>query len=158
MFFYCKLSILFTSLTHITFTVRCCNVMRSCLTVTRGQLHAQTMTRQFFWSTNRRQSFLRSTEKRKISLLRTQRSMFYESTEHSPRFHSEFEYKYIYMQYSTFEKEFLQVVQVEKTIFRLHASMSFRRVIRRARAIARLSLTSLWQYIQWYVLLITILL
>ena len=48
MFFYCKLSILFTSLTHITFTVRCCNVMQSCLTVTRGQLHAQTMTRQFF--------------------------------------------------------------------------------------------------------------
>ena len=39
--------------------------------------------------------------------------MFHESTEHtcSPWFHSEFLYKY--MHYSMFEKEFLQVVQVE---------------------------------------------
>ena len=152
MFFYCKLlSIFFTSLMHITFTVRClmwCDLVWQSRVgnYTRRQWHAPV-----FWSTNQWQSFLRSTEKRKISLHRTQRSMFYKSTEHSPRFHSEFEYKCT-CTIQHLKRNFSRLCKLRKRSTEVcdpsHALMSFRCVIRRALAIARLSLTSLKKYLR----------
>ena len=93
----------------------CCNVMRSCLTVTHGLLHAQAMTRARFLE-------YKSATKFPLIVPKRERSPYskidvYKTAEHtcSPRFYSEFEYKY--MHYSTFEKEFLQILQVEKMIF-----------------------------------------
>ena len=101
---------------------RSCNVMRSCLIVTHELLHVQAMTRVSFLEYKSATKFPLIIPKRKDLPTQNSKIDFYKFTEHSPRFYLEFEYKYIH--YSMFEKEFLQVVRVEKTIFRGEQSIA----------------------------------
>ena len=120
--------------------------MPSCLTVTRGQLHAQTMTRA---------SFLQYKSSTKFPLIvpKRERSPFSELKDRCFTSLQNIVYDFIQNLKTNkctirhLKRNFSRLCKLRKrsseACDRSHASTSFRRVIRHARAIARLSLTSL---------------
>ena len=132
--------------------------MPSCLTVTRGQLHAQTMTRA---------SFLQYKSSTKFPLIvpKRERSPFSELKDRCFTSLQNIVYDFIQNLKTNkctirhLKRNFSRLCKLRKRSSQVcdgsHASTSFRRVIRRARAIARLSLTSLqyhWKLYVWHVL------
>ena len=112
----------------------CCNVMRSCLTVTHGLLHAQAMTRARFLE-------YKSATKFPLIVPKRERSPYskidvYKTAENTCTIRR-------------LKRNFCRFYKLRKWSSEAcdpsHTWASFRRVIRHARAIARLSLTSLAQ-------------